>query len=278
MPPVRGFRGLATVLAASVVLAGCGGGGDDDSAAEDTPDSTAAVTTVPVATTAAGPTIPSTELTLRVTDVRLVNSEESDNGLRILLPAGIANASVTLSGVPSPNRIISVCQARDLDRRMGGAACRMPANGEGVTVNLGSTASGVEIVQAGVSGPGPEGNSAALDEIVVRYTASSREVNVRLPQIAGDSGTRPTFAMTPTSTDGAYRATLTWRVIPVFGGTPASGQLELLRDGAPTQNATSGAEVRLSGTVSPPTGNLAVRISNLGTSALVEPKLNLLLP
>lgn len=265
-------------LAVSVVLAGCGGGGDDENAEEERPDTTAAVTTLPVATSASGPTIPSTELTLRVTDVRLVNSEESDNGMRILLPAGVATASVTLTGVPSPNRIISVCQARELDRRMGGAACRMPASGEAVTVNLGSSASGVEIVQAGVSGPGPEGNSAALEEILVRYTASSREVNVRLPQIAAETGSRPTFAMTPPSTDGAYRATLTWRVIPVFGGTPASGQLELLRDGTPTQNATSGAEVRLSGTISPPTGNLALRISNLGQSALVEPKLNALLP
>lgn len=276
---MRWFRVASVVLAVSVVLAGCGGGGgDDDLDEEDTPGTTAAATTVPVATTAAGPTTPPTELTLRVADVRLVNSEESDNGMRILLPPGVATASVTLTGVPTPNRVISVCQARELDRRMGGAACRMPANGEAVTVNLGSVATGVEIVQVGVTGPGPEGNSAALEEIVVRYTAPSREINVRLPQIAAETGSRPTFAMTPASSTGAYRATLTWRVIPVFGGTPASGQLELLRDGTATQNATSGAQVELSGTVSPPTGNLAVRISNLGTSALVEPKLAVLLP
>ena len=274
---MRGFNVVGLLLTLSVLLAGCGGDGDDETTDEESPGTTAPATTTPVATTgaAAGP---ATELTLRIADVRLINSEESDNGVRILLPAGVATASVTLTGVPTPNRVISVCQARDLDRRLTGATCRTPANGETVTVTLGSAAVGVEVVQVGVAGPGPDGNSAALDEVVVRYTAPSREINVRLPQIAADTGGRPTFSMTPPSSDGAYRAVLTWTVIPVFGGTPANGQLELLRDGTPTQNASSGAEVRLSGNVSPPTGNLALRISNLGTSALVAPKLSLLLP
>lgn len=263
----------------SVALAGCGGGGNDDGGDGAQTTTTAGATTVPVLTTVGAASGPATELTLRVTDVRLVNSEESDNGVRILLPAGVATASVTLSGLPTPNRVISVCQARELDRRQSGAACRNPTNGEAVTVTLGTAASGVEIVQLGTVNAGPEGNSAALEEIVVRYTAPSREVNVRLAQIAGgDTGGRPTFTLSPAGTTGNYRAKLSWTSIPVFGGTPPSAQVELLRDGTPTQTQAAGANAEISGTISPPGGNLAVRVQNTGTAALVAPKLELLLP
>ena len=276
---MRRFSLFLMVVAMTAAAAGCGGDGDDGDDGDDVTATTAAATTVPAQTTAPGPTIAATNLTLRVTDVRLVNSEESDSGMRILLPAGVATASVTLTGLPSPNRVINVCQANDLDRRLGGAACRTPANGEAVTVTLGSSASGVEIIQVGTTGTGIAGNSAAVEEILVRYTANSRQLNVRLPQIAADSGGRPTFALTPASTDGAYRATLTWTVIPVFGGSPSSGVLELLQGGNPTSRAEGGsADVRLNGNVPPPVGDVAIRVRNDGMSALVTPKLSLLLP
>jgi len=257
--------------------AGCGGSGGGGVEAGGTPSSTAAATTVPVPSTAAGTTVPAANLTLRVTEVHLVNSEESDNGLRVLLPAGVATASVTLTGLPTPNRVISVCQAKDLDSRLSGAACKTPANGEAVTVALGSAAAGVEIVQVGVTGSGAAGNSATLDDLTVRYAASSREVKARLPQIA--AGERPAFSLTPASTDGAYRAALTWSVIPVFGGTPSNGQLELL-DGANVANKAQGggAGVQLNGNVSPPVGTVAIRLQNIGDAALVTPKLTVVLP
>jgi len=265
------------VVAVSVVLAGCGGGGGDGDGEPTV--TTAGATTIPVLTTVGAAAGPATELTLRITDVRLVNSEESDNGVRILLPAGVASASVTVTGLPSPNRVVSVCQARELDRRQSGAACRMPANGEAATVALGSAATGVEIVQVGVAGAGPEANSLPLEEVVVRYAASSREVSARLAQIAGgEAGGRPTFAMSPAGASGAYRAKLSWTSIPVFGGTPSSAQVELLRDGTAAQTQAAGAEVQISGNASPPGGNLAIRIQNTGTSALVSPKVELLLP
>lgn len=230
--------------------------------------------------TAGGTTVPPTNLTLRMTDVRLVNSEESDSGMRVLLPPGAASASVPLTGVPSPNRIISVCQARELDRRLAGAACRTPANGEAVTVALGAAASGVEIVQVGVSGPGPAGSTVALDEVTVRDAASSRELNIRLSQIAaGDAGGRPTFGLTPPGTDGAYRAALTWTVIPVFGGTVSTAQLELLAGGNVANQAQAGpGEVRLTGTAPTPVGEVAIRARNTGSAALVSPSLAVLLP
>jgi hypothetical protein len=276
--PVRRFPVAALVLAMTIVAAGCGGdgGGDDD---EDLglPANPSATTTMPVPSTAAGTTLPPSNLTLRLTGVRLANSEESDNGMRILLPAGVSTASVTLTGLPSPNRVVSVCQARELDRRQEAATCRTPASGEAVTVTLGSAASGVELLQLGTVGTGPAGNSAALDEVTIRYAASSRELNVRLPQIAGGEP-GPTFGLTPASTDGTYRATLSWTVIPVFGGSVANGQLELLEGGNATNQAQSSGEVRLSGNVPAPVGDVAIRVQNVGTAALVTPKLNLLLP
>jgi hypothetical protein len=200
--------------------------------------------------------------------------------MRILLPAGVATASVTLTGLPTPNRVISVCQARDLDSRLSSAACRTPANGEAVMVALGAAATGVEIVQVGVTGAGPAGNSAALDEVTIRYAASSREVSARLPQVAaGDAGGAPAFGLTPAGADGAYRGTLGWTVIAVFGGTPASGQLELVQGGAVANQAQgSAAGVQLNGKVPAPGTEAAIRIRNVGVSALVTPKLTALLP
>jgi hypothetical protein len=270
---------LVVVILLALSAAGCGGGGDGGDAVATTP-STAAPTTVPVASTAPGTTVAATSLTLRITDVRLLNSEESDNAVRILLPAGTTSASVTLTGLPSPNQAIRVCQARELDRRFEGAACRTPASGEAVTVALGAAASGVEIVQVGVTGTGVAGNSATIPEATIRYAASSREVNVRLPQIAaGETGGRPTFGLTPASADGAYRAALSWMVIPVFGGSPSNGQLELVQGGNVANKADStAADVRLNGNVPAPVGDAAIRVQNIGASAMVTPKLTVLLP
>jgi hypothetical protein len=277
---VRRFRRMVLVVAMTVVAAACGGGGGE--ATDDDVDGaapTTASTTAPVPTTGGGTTVPATNLTLRVTDLRLVNSEESDNGIRVLLPAGVATASVTVNGLPNPNRVISVCQANDLERRMSAAACRMPANGEAMTVTLGSAATGVEIVQAGTSSSGPAGNMTILDDVTIRYAASSREITARLPQIAaGESGGRPGFSLTPAGTSGAYRATLAWTVILVFGGSPSSAQLEVVQAGTATKQAEgSNLEVRLEGTLSP-AGEAAIRVTNNGSSSLVSPKFTLLLP
>ena len=272
---------LTLVLAAAV--AGCGGdsGGGSDLDESATPTTVAATaTTAPVPTTGAAATGPATDLTLRITGVRLVNSEESDSGMRVLLPAGVTNASVTLSGLPSPNRVISVCQARELERRMSVPVCRMPGGGEAVTVALGSAASGVEIIQVGVAGSGPAGNTLALEEVTVRYTAASRETRVRLPQVAaGESGGTPTFGLSPASADGAYRATLNWTVIPVFGGTDSNGQLMLVEAGGGTSQTRNGSgQVQLNGNVAPPVGSVAIRVQNIGSAAMVNPTLTLLLP
>ncbi len=264
-------------LALTAAAAGCGGDGGGTEDGLGTTSSTARATTVP--STSPASTAPATDLTLRINGVRLVNSEESDSGMRILMPAGVATASVTLTGLPSPNRVVSVCQARELDRRLSSATCRTPANGEAVTVALGAVASGVEIVQVGTSDAGPAGNSLALDEVNVRYAASSRELSVRLPQIAaGETGGRPIFGLTPPGADGTYRASLTWTVIQVFGGALSNGRLELLEAGSATNQAQGGAGVQLNGKVSTPTGGIAIRVQNTGEAALVSPTLTALLP
>lgn len=279
---MRRLRMVASILVLAVVAAGCGGGAGDsaDDDAGGAPSTTTALTTAPVPTTAGGTTVPAANLTLRVADLRLVNSEESDNGVRVLLPAGVATASVTVNGLPTPNRVISVCQANDLDRRLSAAVCRVPANGEAVTIPLGAAASGVEIVQVGTSSSGPGGNVTNLDDVTIRYASSSREVTARLAQIAaGESGGRPSFGLTPAGAAGTYRASLAWTVIQVFGGTPSNGQLELVQGGTPAKQAEgAGLQVRLEGTVAPPGAEAAVRVSNIGSAAMVSPKLTLLLP
>ena len=274
---VRRSRMVVIWLVMAVVAAGCGGGTDVDSEGG---SSTIATTSVPVPSTAGGTTVPPTNLTLRITDVRLAISEESDRGLRVLLPAGVTTASVTLSGIPSGNRLISVCQAQDLDGEASGAACRTPASGEAVTVTLGAAAKGVEVIHAASASTGSATASFTLDEVTIRYAASSREVNARLPQMApGEAGGRPTFSLTPPSADGAYRATFSWKVIAAFGGTPNTGQLEVL-DGERVVNQTQGSlEVRINGNVPSPGANVAIRVQNqVGSSLLVTPKLSALLP
>jgi hypothetical protein len=276
---VRRFKTLALLLVMTAIAAGCGGSGGDDTetdvepAPERPPLSTSAVPT-----TSGGTTIPATNLTLRLADVRVANSEESDSGMRVLLPAGVATASVTVNGLPSPNRVISVCQAKELDRRLSGAACRTPANGEAVTVTLGSAATGVEIAQVGVTGSGPEGNITTLSEITIRYAASSREVSLRLQEVAGsEEGGRPTIAMTPAGS-GTYRAQLNWKIIPVFGGTDSRGRLELLQGGNVT-NQVEGANTQAQLTGTAPAGaDIAIRIRNVGTAAMVTPQLTATFP
>jgi hypothetical protein len=277
--PVRRLGIVAMVLGMAVAAAACGDDGEGDGEAGGATATTAGATTAPVQSTAPATTVAATSLTLRITDLRLVNSEESDNGMRVLLPAGVPNASVTLTGLPSPNRVISVCQARELDGRANASTCRTPASGEAVNVALGSAASGVEIVQLGVSSGGPEGNATALEEVTIRYSASSREVNMRLPSMAaGETGGRPTFTLTPPSTDGAYRASLNWTVIPVFGGSAGTGQVELVQGGNVINPSQSSAAVRLNGNVPAPVGEVAIRVQNVGGAAMLTPKLTLLLP
>ena len=257
----------------AVLAAACGGGGDDggDESASDP----VAPTTVPVPSTTAGSTVPPINLTLRITDVRLAISEEADRGLRVLLPAGVGTASVTLAGVPSANRLISVCQTQDLDGVAGGAACRTPASGEAVNVTLGTAARGVEVIHAAATAGT---NTFTLEEVTIRYAASSREVNVRLPQMAPENPGRPTLTLTPPSTDGTYRATFTWRVIAAFGGTPSSGQLEAVAGGTAVNQAQGSGEVQLTGRVPTPGAEVSIRVQNLGTALLVTPKLTLVLP
>lgn len=264
----------------AALAAGCGGSGGDETDTEVEPaPERPPLSTSAVPTTSGGPTVPATNLTLRLTDVRVVNSEESDSGLRVLLPAGVATASVTVNGLPSPNRVISVCQARELDRRLSAAACRTPANGEAVTVTLGSAATGVEIAQVGVSGSGPEGNITALSDVTIRYAASSREVSLRLQEIAGgDAGGRPTFTMTPAGS-GTYRAQLNWKIIPVFGGTDSRGQIELLQGGNVTAQAEgANTQAQFSGTAPAGATDLAIRIRNIGAAAMVTPQLTATFP
>jgi hypothetical protein len=138
----------------------------------------------------------------------------------------------------------------------------------------------VEIVQAGVSGAGPAGSTTTIDDVTIRYAATSRDVKARLAQIAaGEAGGRPSFALTPAGPSGSYRAQLTWTVIQVFGGTPSNAQLDLVQGGAVANHAEGGGlDLRLNGTVPAPVGDVAIRVQNIGSAAMISPKLTLQLP
>jgi hypothetical protein len=279
---VKRLGTVALALALTVAGASCGGDSDQETDAAG-PAPSAETTAVAAPTSAPGPTIPSTNLTLRITDVRLApTTEDADNTVRILLPSGVANASVTVTGAPASSRAVSVCQTRELDKRLDAAQCRTPNSGEAVSVSLGSVASGVELAYVPTPATGATGSGSTtvpVDEVTIRYTATSREVRVRLPQIAiEDAAGRPTFALTPPSTDGGYRATLSWAIIAVFGGGVGTGQLELVQGGNVVNQAQASADTRLTGTLPNPGTEAAIRARNVGTSALVTPKLTLLLP
>jgi hypothetical protein len=261
-------------LVMTVAAAGCGSGGGSGSANGPDSASVASTTTPPTSATATGP---ATNFTLRITNVHLLNSEETDNALRVQLPGGVTTASVTLAGLPSPNQVISVCQAATLDQKLPAATCRNPTNGQAVSVPLGPATPVVEIDQVGVSGAGAQGNTTAIDQVTIEYTASSRQLNVRLPQVAAND-VGPAFALTPASTDGRYQASLSWTVILTFGGAAATGQLELVQGGTVTNQASAGADVKLTGNVPPPVGDVAIRVRNPGAAALVAPHLTMTLP
>jgi hypothetical protein len=261
-------------LVMTVAAAGCGSGGGSGSASGS--NSTAGTSTT-IPPTSAQPGGPATNFTLRITNVHLLNSEETDNALRIQLPGGVTTASVTLTGLPTPNQVISVCQAATLDQKLAAATCRNPANGQAVTLPLGPATPVVEVDQVGVSGAGAGGNTTAIDQVTIQYAASSRQLNVRLPQVAAND-VGPAFALTPASADGSYQASLSWTVILTFGGAAANGQLELVQGGNVTNQAAAGANVKLSGNVPPPVGDVAIRVRNPGAAALVAPHLTMTLP
>ena len=268
----------ALVLAASAAACGGGGGGGKDNTDAAAP---AATTTPPVASTApTGTTLPATNLTLHMTDIRVGNSEESDNAFRVLLPPGVTTATVSITGLPTPNQVISVCQANDLQQRLPTAVCRMPAAGATAVLPLGSGATGVEIAQVGTNGSGPGASVTALSDVTITYAASSRDISLRLAQIeAGDAGAKPTFTLTPPSPTGAYKAMLNWTVVQVFGGTASTAQIDVVQNGnSVNKTSGSGLQVQLAGNVPSPPAEAGFRVQNIGAGALVSVRLVLTMP
>lgn len=204
-------------------------------------------------------------MTLTITELRLINSEESDNALRVLVESPVPELTVKVTGVPTPNRVILVCPSNDIQPRTAipGSACVTPASGEAVRVPHGATYKGVEIVQVGVSGSGAAGNSTAISEITIGYPATSRQVQFRLPPLQqGEAGGRPAFRMTPVG-PGAYQATAAFTA--ALGG-PAEAELTLVA-GSSTINTARGPGPSLSGNLSPPV-EATLRLRNSGSVTL----------
>ena len=244
----------------------------DDSARP--PGTSTSSTTLAPATTAASTTTtvlpapstgPAGSVTLRAAEVRLVNSEESDNAFRALFDSA-GEVTVVLRGLPSPNRVVFVCPAAELERRQPVGGCVTPNDGEPVTVAPGPDRRGVEVVQVGVSGTGPGGNATTVALIAVTYLPTSREVRLRLPPLEADSG--PSFTLSPAGA-GTYRATATWS-----GG--ANAELTFTVGSNVSRNqGPPGAQA--AGSVSPPVEG-TVRVRNTSSSTLLGVTITALFP
>jgi hypothetical protein len=148
-----------------------------------------------------------------------------------------------------------------------------PASGDVVKVPHGTDYKGVEVVQVGVSGAGPAGNSTAISEIAISYPATSRQAQFRLPPLQqGEAGSRPVFKMTPVGS-GTYSATATF--VPPSGGV---GEAELtLVSGTANQNVARGPGPSLSGNLSPPV-EAGFRLRNSGSTTLAMVNLDVQFP
>jgi hypothetical protein len=236
-----------------------------------TPASAPTIPSGPTGPASVGPDI----VTLLVNNVRLVNSEESDNGFRILVDSAASDVSVLLTGIPSPNRTIFVCPATELDRRAPTRECATPETGEPARVPHSATHKGVEVVQVGVTGTGPAAGTTAVSAIAVTYTPTSREVRLRLPPLrAGTAGEAASFRLSPAGSGaGEYRATATWMV----GGAPGTAEIALVAGSRVAAQSNGGPGVALTGTLPPP-AEATLRVKNTGSTTLTALTITALFP
>lgn len=144
------------------------------------------------------------KVTFHAYNVTLQNSEESDQGLRILVDSPDTTIHVRLKGgVPSSNKVVSVCPVVDMNKLSPGSTCAFPSNGEKVEIPHGSKYLGAEVFLLGLA---PDGtNQITIDDIQVGYKAASGAVRVKTPPIAKSAGAsackdnacNPFFEMTP---------------------------------------------------------------------------------
>ena len=262
----------AVGLFLSLVTAGCDGGDSARPPAGSSPSTTVALPTTPSTTTTvlpAPPGGPAGSVTLRANDVRLVNAEESDSAFRALFDSSASEVTVVLRGVPSPNRVVFVCPAAELERREPVGGCVTPSDGEAVTVSHRPERRGVEVVQVGVSGAAPGGNATTVAEIAITYPPTSREVRLRLPPLpSGDAGPAPSFTLSPAG-PGTYRATATWAGGANAEVTFAVGSNVSRSEGPPGAQTT--------GSVSPPVEG-TLRVRNTSSSTLLGLTVTALFP
>lgn len=255
--------GPAALLLIALGVAGCTSSGNPAATSTSGPA---------VATTGASSSAPTTSqsgtgqsgmFTLRVRDLTLFNSEESDNGFRVLFTSPATPVTVTLQGaIPVPNRVIEVCAVTTLDTPSR-ASCSMPSAGQAVRVVLPPGAQGVEINQVGVSASGAAGNRAQLAEVTIAWTGPSRAVEAQLPPVEAGGG--PSFAITPPT--GSQRAKATWT-----RGTSARLTVESASRVVATADGGPGLEIA---TQTGPPAEALVRLRNTGDAPLIRTRLSL---
>jgi len=267
---------VAATAALALAASACPGDGGRGGSVAPTTTSTTPPLTAPTLTTRPGTT--GALATLTVTDLRLVNSEESDNGFRVFLESadGATEVSVTLTGnVPSPNRTILVCPAVALETRVRAPGCVTPAGGDTAMVPHLPDYRGVEVIQVGVAGSGPGANTTTIGEITVAFPAATRSVRMRLPALAaGDAGGRPTFRLSPAGA-GSYRASAQWTPA---GANSGEAELTLTTAAATVSQARGGPGTSVNGNLPAPSADASFRFRNAGTTPLLGVVLSIQFP
>lgn len=286
-----------TVLLLSVVLlaAACGGGDGKRTAASTSTSATVATTsttTSPITTGGAATTAaPGSAVKLHVYNVKLYNSEESDNGFRVQVDSPASKVTVVLKGgLPSSNHVVNVCAAKNIDTHGAAAKCAAPSDGEAVEVDHGAGLDAIEVIQVGVgNAPAGSGDSVTINEVEISYVPADRSVKLRLPPIdvplgasvCKDNGCNPFFELTPFMA-GTVSATATWDGADNGQLTLESGDIAAHGYAATGQpynvvaTASGGPGISIHGT--PPASESAVAFRNTGATPLLAGVLTITWP
>lgn len=274
------MRATRVVVAVLLVGGACRPGDRADPAAATTSPRAVAVaapSTPPVTQPVpAGGTSGPDIVTLLVTNVRLTDSQAADNGFRVVVDSAAGAVSVVLSGIPTPNRAIFVCPAAALEQPANRSTCTNPADGQPTRLPFGPASRGVEVVQFGATGLGPDSTPTTVRTIAVTFTPMSREVALRLPPLRpGATGGSASFRLSPPGTTGDYRAVATWAT--PASAAPGRAMLSLLGVDSATNAAEGGPGVTLAGTLTAP-ADATIRLRNAGDATLTGVTVTALLP
>jgi hypothetical protein len=205
--------------------------------------------------------------TFTANNVTLWNSEEKDLGFRVIFDSEDPTVSVRLRGVPSDNKVVSVCPIRGLTKVSPGNTCVQPSNTERVDIRHATRFDGVEVLLLGTAPNGGERLNLGQIQVMYNGPATGAETTVKTPPIlkppngkpCKNNTCNPTFQVSPANT-GRLRATTSFL---------GEGRAQLaLESGEATVDSRQGAgDLRVSGRITA-NGSPLVALRNTGSRTL----------